>query len=246
MEKRFGNNLIKKFIKSRINNQKTVRILEIGFGEGKCLLDLNHLFKNKIELHGISEKKTLSMSNQRDFIKNAKKFRIPISRPLPRPHFYDIGEGIKFKRNFFDIVLSQAAFHYIGNKAKLIEEIWRVLKPRGRAFIHFDIKFEENYPDFMKTNPETPRFIIYKKNKVIKFSQYIKKYNKKYNIRLTKAKNNPDQYNLLINKNRISPLNLKLEYDGNSTIYLTKLKGTDRYKKDSSAWWGTRSVFNTK
>jgi len=47
-------------------------------------------------------------------------------------------------------------------------------------------------------------------------------------------------------KNKKNMLKLNLKYDGNSTLYLIKLKNTDKYKKDRSIWWGTRSVFFVK
>jgi len=247
MEERFGSNLIQKFIKKRLNLDKKVRVLEIGFGEGKCLLDLRVLFPS-IELYGLNEDKRSHMANKKDFLRNSEKFGINIpNKNLPKPYFYDAGNGLKFKSNFFNLVISQVSFHYVGNKARLIEEIWRVLKPEGKAFLHIDRSYKRELPDFMKTNPETPLFIIYKNSKLVKLSEYLRKFKKRwFNLTLQKSKHNSSQRNLLITKNISKNLNLGLKYDGNATLYLTKLKNTDKYKIDSGIWWGTRSVFRVK
>lgn len=245
MEERFGRNSITHFIKKRLKTEKVVRVLEVGFGEGKCLLELRDLFPNKkIELYGINNVRKGNMHKRNDFLKNAKKFGILTLQPLPKPYFYDAGEGLRFKSNYFDVVISQVSFHYVGNKARLLEEIWRVLKPRGKAFLHVDGKSSQDYPDFMKWNTETPRFIIYRDQKMIKLSSYLKRMkNKGYDISLRNSFNKKDHRIILMTKNNSRKLNLNLEYDGNSTLLLTNLKGTDGYKMDGSVWWGTRSVF---
>ena len=250
MESRFGKNPIKRFIQRRLKQEKIVRVLEIGFGEGRCLIELRALFPDKrVELFGINNIKMGGMRKQADFITNAKKFGVHIdTHLLPKPYFYDAGNGLKFKDNYFDVVISQVAFHYVSDKAKLIEEIWRVLKPSGKAFLHIDEMPTSNYPDFMKINPETPRFTIYNKNgKLIKSKTYVADLRKKgYEIYLRNAYKKKNQRVLLIRKNNSKKLSLNLILDGNSTLNMSKMKRTDKYKTDGAVWWGTRSVYMTK
>ncbi len=249
MGKRFGKKVLREFIESRLKNEKTVRILEIGFGEGRCLLDLRIRFPNKnVELYGINNTKKGSMHNQGDFLKNAKTFGIAIPNSnLPKPYFFDAGEGLLFKSKFFDVIISQVSFHYIGNKARLLEEVWRVLKVGGRAYLHIDSKYRNKSPDFLKLNAETPRFIIYRNGEVIKVSQYLRKFIKKgFKLSGTIFNKKNNKCTLIMEKNKHTLLKLNLKYDGNSTIYLTKLKDSDKYKNDGSIWWGTRSVFRAR
>lgn len=251
MEARFGNNSIQNLIKKNLELKDLVRVLEIGFGEGRCLLELRELFPDKkLELYGINNIKKGNMFKRKDFLNNAKHFGINLKKQnlLPKPYFYDAGEELKFESNYLDLVISQVAVHYVGNKAKLLEEIWRVLKPGGKAFLHIDNKPKEDYPDFMKYHQETPRFMIYdKKNKVVPLSRYLNLFRKKgYGIRLVKPKRDLNQRLVLITKNNNKPLNLRLKYDHNSTINLTSLKTADEHKNKSSAWWGKRSVFYIK
>jgi len=181
MEERFGNNLIQKFIRNKLKLKKEVRVLEIGFGEGRCLLDLRELFPDKnLILYGINDKRKGNLRKKSDFLKNAKRFNLSISKSgLPNIHFYDVGEGLKFESNYFDLIISQVSFHYVGDKAKLLEEIWRTLKFEGKAYLHIDLDYKEKSPDFMKFNKETPFFIIYNKGKIMKLSSYLKGFRNK-------------------------------------------------------------------
>lgn len=245
MEMKFGKSRpIERFIKQRLNSQKVVRILEFGFGDGKCLLDLRTVFPNKqVELYGINKKKG-KMSQRKDFIANAEKFGLPIPKStlLPKPFFYDAGNGLKFKSNYFDVIISQVAFHYVGDKAKLLEEFFRVLKPEGKAFLEID-SYREIYPDFMQINKETPRFVIYDNGKMIKLSKYLNKFRDKgFGIKL-KRKNSGAAGYILMEKNTTKPLNLGLNYDDDASFDLTVFIPE---KKIKGVWWGNRSVFKVK
>jgi ubiquinone/menaquinone biosynthesis C-methylase UbiE len=246
MEMKFGKSKpIEKFIKQRLKSQKVVRVLEFGFGDGKCLLDLRTIFPDKrIELYGINKEKGKIVSQRKDFMINAANFGLPIPKPtlLPKPFFYDAGNGLKFKSNFFDVIISQVAFHYVGDKAKLIEEFWRVLKPKGKAFLEID-SYKTHYPDFLQINKETPRFIIYEGRKLVKLSSHINKFGDKgYDIKLKRKSSGAAGF-LLMEKNTTKPLNLNLRYDDDSSFDLTRFY---KEKKVDGVWWGNRSVFTMK
>jgi len=245
MEAKFGNSKpIENFIKQRLKSQKVVRVLELGFGDGKCLLDLRTIFPDKrVELFGINKKKG-KFSQRKDFIVVAEKFGLPKPKLnlLPKPYFYDAGNGLNFSSNYFDVIISQVSFHYIGDKAKLIEEFWRVLKPNGKAFLEID-SYKPNYPDFMQINKETPRFVIYKDGKLIKLSKYFKKIQDRgFGIKL-KRKNKGTAGYLLIDKNTSKSLKLGLEYIDDYSFDLTVFIPK---KKVHGIWWGNRSVFEVK
>ncbi len=125
--------------------------------------------------------------------------------------------------------------------------MWRVLKLKGQAFIHIDSRPKENFPDFMRWNMETPRFVIYDGSKMLSTGDYINSFQEEgYRIRCGNAHNSKASRIIQITKNKRKKLDLRLEYDGNATLYLTPLRGTDEYKIDGSIWWGTRSVFQVR
>ncbi len=246
LEMRLGRNIVKDFIKKRFESQKEIRILEIGFGEGKVLLDLRVLFPDKrVKLFGINKKKEGNMHGRDDFLKNARKFGLKVDKNnLPKCYFYDAGDGLKFKDNYFDLIISQVSFHYVGNKAKLLEEIWRVLNKGGEAFLHIDEDARKKSPDWMYLNADTPRFVIYEKDKIIKLEYYLNRYKRKgFEIGLKKNKN---RLLIFIKKTLNKKLNLKLGFDKISSMDLQKISSGDEYKKAWGVWWGTRSVFNVK
>jgi len=242
LEQRFNHN-IAPFIKKRLRTEKEVRILEIGFGEGKCLLDLRHKFpQSNVKLFGINNVKKGNMHDQRDFLKNAKDFSIKIdNKNLPKPYFYDVGKGLKFKSNYFDLIISQVSIHYIGNKAKVIEECWRTLKLDGKAFLHIDRTPDKSLPWPLNNNNGTPYFIIYKGKKMISLKSYLQNFKKLgFYIKLVFT-NDAGQAGITIIKNTSRKLNLKLNYDEFASFNLSKYK---KSKKDRGIWWGTRSIFH--
>src|SRR3989344_7054597 len=229
MEERFGDTSIQKFIRERLGVEEVVRILELGFGEGRCLLELKSAFpERKVELYGINDLKKGDMHGRSDFCANARMFNLSVpTRSYPKPYFYDAGKGLHFKDNYFDAIISQVAFPYVGNKVTLLEEMWRVLKFQGKAFIHVDSKPKENFPDFMKWNMETPRFVIYDGNKVISARSYLGSIRQQgFEVECRAAYNSLSSRIITMTKNKRKKLDLKLEYDGNSTLYLTPLRGT--------------------
>ena len=167
---------------------------------------------------------------------------IPRLTLLPKPFFYDAGKELRFKSDYFDIIISQVAFPYVDNKAKLLEEFWRVLKPGGKAFLNID-SYEKYYPDFMQINKETPRWIIYDNKKLIKLSAYLDKFRKKgFDIKFKRKINRALRF-VLMEKNTTKPLNLCLKYDNDASFDLTVF---NKEKKIQGVWWGNRSVFKTK
>jgi len=171
------------FIGDLLNKKNKVRVLEIGFGEGRLLLELKKIFSSRnIELYGLNKQKEGRMYSRADLMKNAKKFKISVARNnLPKLFFYDADSGLKFKNNFFDLVISQTTFIYIKNKARLIEEIYRVLKKNGHAYLQIDSTYRiflksRKYPGVYRKKSVTPRFLIFRNKNLISLEKFISKF----------------------------------------------------------------------
>jgi ubiquinone/menaquinone biosynthesis C-methylase UbiE len=249
MQARFPGCNIVNYLSQKLKSEKVVRVLEVGFGEGRCLIDLQARFPN-VFFYGINHKKSETMSSSKDIIKHSKEIKVNLKK-APRVQFYDAGKGLKFPEKYFDLVISQVSIHYVGNKSKLYEDVWRVLKKNGTALLHVDSELNKNYPDFMFNYKDTPRMVIYDHDAQISTQKYLKKFKfKGFDIVLKKSHNKTykkkNQKIIIMKKNTSKRLNLGLNYDGNSTLNLTKLWASDEYKTDSGVWWGTRSVFIAK
>jgi len=171
------------FIGYLLNKKNKVRILEIGFGEGRLLLELKKIFpSHSIELYGLNKQKEGGMYSRADLMENAKRFKISVAQDnLPKLFFYDADNGLKFESNSFDLVISQTTFIYIKNKARLIEEVYRVLKKNGYAYLQIDSTYRDffknrKYPNVCRKKSITPRFLIFRNKNLVSLKKIISKF----------------------------------------------------------------------
>ena len=227
---KFGNRVVEDTLRDAVASQESVRLLEIGCGEGRVLMELRKLFPS-IEIHGINKKPWPAMKGQKSLIATGTNYKI-FSREearnveLPILHFYDATQ-LRFPDHYFDVVISQVSIYQIKRKDLLLQEVWRVLKRGARAFLHMD-SMCEGYPDFL--NQETPRFVIYKNNKLYPFKRFIKELrDKNYDItcRIAFGQQRDDanlrRTNIVMHKNTDAELNLDLTFDELSSFDLSVL-----------------------
>lgn len=248
MENKFFPNVITDTIRKLINN-KSVNILEIGCGEGRVLMEILKKFPT-VNLYGINKHKWGCMKGSESLKQTGLFYKIFSNKEqrnirLPKITFCD-AEELPFENNFFDLIISQVTLQYVIRKDKALEEIWRVSKLGGRAFLEIDYTPVSDYPDFM--NNDTPRFVIYKNGKLHSLKKHIGEIQKLgYKIKYQSTSNRPNEkkikpiVNLFYYKNIYLPLSLNLEFDKISSFDLN-LQNTneDRW----SHYWGYRSVYN--
>ena len=133
----------------------------------------------------------------------------------------------EFPDHYFDVVISQVSIYQMKRKDLLLQEVWRVLKKDGKAFLHID-SMHEDYPDFI--NQETPRFIIYKNNRLHPLRRFIKELTAKgYDIACRMAVGNQSgdadlkRTHIVMHKNTEAKLNLNLAFDELSSFDLSVL-----------------------
>lgn len=129
--------------KNRLLGLKT-RVMEIGFGNGRALMELKKLFPD-IEFYGINKEKTRTFYRRESFILTALKFNIMTKleaedKGLPYVVFQDLdfGQRIPYDENKFDVIYSQETLTHIRYTFELFNEIMRVLKKEGTS-IHTDL-----------------------------------------------------------------------------------------------------------
>ena len=193
-------------------------------------MELRKLFPS-IELHGINKKPWPAMRGPKSLIATAMNYEIFTKEEarrvsLPVPHFYDATE-LRFPDGYFDVVISQVSIYQMKRKDLLLQEVWRVLKKGGKAFLHIDSMYED-YPDFI--NQETPRFIIYKNNRLHPLRRFIKELRDKgYDITCRMAFGNQagdadlKRTNIVMHKNTEAKLELNLAFDELSSFDLSVL-----------------------
>lgn len=127
---------IQRMVSKLPNIQDTTRILDIGSGYGGAARYLAGRFDCTIDCLNLSKKE-----NQRNREKNAE-VRLNDQIHVHEGNF----EEIPFDKATYDIVWSEDALLHSGNKAKVFEEVSRVLKPEGH-FIFTDPMQADNCPE---------------------------------------------------------------------------------------------------
>lgn len=131
------------YSKNRLASKKT-RVMEIGAGNGRVLMELAKIFPN-VEFYGINKEKTRTFYRRESFILTALKFEIfnkaevnEIDLPYVVFQDLDFGAKIPYGDNKFDVVYSQDTISEIKYKFELFNEIMRILRPGGVSF-HTDL-----------------------------------------------------------------------------------------------------------
>jgi len=245
------NNLLKEL---QLTKNRKLKLLEIGCGKGILLCQLITKFRKNLELHGLNYNSTHGVRKREDFLKNAELKGLKLNnKDLPQIHFGD-ATRLPFKDNSFDVIISQVTFLHIKNKAKAIEEVYRVLKKDGLALISlsaYSIRIgsdEKVAPFYQKLDKVlkdeyNPRILIRKQGKYISLFEFIKGLNKNYDIkvwthRFTSETQKANGFWLIIRKNNNPKLKLGLKYQKKESEELTK-----KYAKGNPVNFGVIDVY---
>lgn len=247
LEERFGPGSITGRLEQACRSGGPVRLLEIGCGEGRVLLQLRKLFPS-VELHGINRAPWPAMRGPESLREAALHYGLFTASeldvlPLPVIHFLD-AQQLPFPDAHFDMIVSQVAIPYVARKDRLVEEVWRTLKPGAAALLNLDSQ-QAGVPDFMEM--EAPRFVIYRTGRRVPLGEFFAAFQDRgFSLRYScEAGDGPgarSRSNMVIVKSRVEALGLGLSYDRVSSFELERLV---RKPEDRRRLWGHRSVFRT-
>lgn len=117
-----------------------VRVLEIGFGWGRALLELARRFRDHDVLFYGVDKERHPTTKGDDLREIARDYTtIPeadLARLRPPQIFYYDATSLHFADNGMDLIYSAATIRFIERKADFLEEVCRVLSPGGTALLH--------------------------------------------------------------------------------------------------------------
>lgn len=119
-----------------VERQGIARVLELGCGYGTALLELRARYGSRVELHGLNRFR--DDGNAEILLRSATERGLAADVALPQMAYGDVAEGLPFADDTFDLVYSQVAWLYFGNKLGVIREVIRVLRPDGLAKIDAD------------------------------------------------------------------------------------------------------------
>jgi SAM-dependent methyltransferase len=156
-------------IDARLETRDRVRVLELGCGYGTVLLELDHRYGLRVEVHGINREHR--DGNVDIFRRNGLERGLiapeeATTHLLPSIAYVDVADGLPYADNTFDVVYSQVAWRYFGNKIHVLREVSRVLREGGIA----KIDAEEIRPDLP---PEYQRLVeIWNERRLVTFHDY--------------------------------------------------------------------------
>jgi SAM-dependent methyltransferase len=160
-------------IDARLARRGTLRILELGCGYGTALLELRARYGARLELHGLNR---LPSDGAADVLyRNAVDHDLlgegeAARAPWPTILHADVAAGLPYADDSFDLVYSQVAWLYFGNKIGVVREIMRVLCADGIAKIDAD----ETHPALP---PEYARLVeIWDDGRLLPFGDYLRAY----------------------------------------------------------------------
>ena len=109
-------------INDHVDEVANLSILELGSGTGGLSVALA---RNGAKVYGIEPSShgiVASIERSKNY-KNARTF-----------FFLGVGEALPFQNNSFDLVISSAVLEHVKDLEKVVEEIFRILKPNGKIY----------------------------------------------------------------------------------------------------------------
>jgi SAM-dependent methyltransferase len=160
-------------IDERLGRRDVVRVLELGCGFGTALLDLRERYGPRVALFGMNRRPRDGDTDT--MLRNGIERGLiaadaPLTEPVPTIVFGDVADGLPFDDETFDLVYSQVAWLYFGNKVGVIREVSRVLREDGLAKIDAD-ELRHDLP------PEYQRLVeIWEDGRLVPFGEYLQRY----------------------------------------------------------------------
>lgn len=155
-------------IEERLARHDRVRILELGCGYGTALLELGRRFGRRVELHGVNRER--GDGDAEAIARHGRRLGLlepDADAPAPAIAFADVATGLPYPTDHFDVVYSQVAWLYFGNKIGVLREISRVLAADGIARIDAD-ELCPNLP------AEYQRLVeIWRDGRIVPFAEYL-------------------------------------------------------------------------
>ncbi|MEP7063583.1 MAG: class I SAM-dependent methyltransferase [Betaproteobacteria bacterium] len=207
-------------IDRRLAERDVVRVLELGCGYGTLLLDLRQRYGARMDLHGLNRS---ADDGNADILRRNGIERGMVAvdgepaPPLPMIHHADVARGLPFGDARFDLVVSQVAWLYFGDKAGVVREVCRVLRDDGLALIDAD----EMHPALP---PEYGRLVeIWQDGRVVPFGDYLRRFGAAFvaadegeYLRFGKLANFADDLELVL---QVDVSEIDAEWDGVKCVY---------------------------
>ncbi|WP_455675706.1 methyltransferase domain-containing protein [Pradoshia sp.] len=122
-------NTLTDFLLSKVNWSQVSAVLDIGCGYGHQLIQMGELARSDVKLVGLDKMETC-IAHANDSTKGDHRYTFKTA---------DLSQPLPFDDHTFDLVFSKDVLECIVDKASLLQELHRVLKPGGQIVMaHYD------------------------------------------------------------------------------------------------------------
>jgi ubiquinone/menaquinone biosynthesis C-methylase UbiE len=152
----YGSKNIDKWMLNKLNLKNKKSILDLGCGDGKQIIAINSILKNRYKKKNY---KIFGIDEHKNLIKNAN---LKIQNKNIKFKIGNFDKKLPFKNNSFDLIISSFAIYYASNINNTLFEIKRVLKENGQLFFMGPMpnnKFEFNEIVEKAANKKIPNLI---------------------------------------------------------------------------------------
>ena len=238
--------LLQRTLTGLLEQRSPARVLEVGFGEGRALLEFAWQFRSQpVVFFGVDKKQEPPVQCRDDLAKMALEFGI--CQPdelaqlrLPDIDFYDATE-LRFPDEHFDLIYSAVTVRFIPDKARFLEEVCRVLRPGGVAYLHigqknWDYPYSQALPEIHLT-PYNSRFVLKYGDELIPLPDYLQLFEGEvFHFEFI----NRPRCVLKVEKRRSGRLDLQLQWND---TYSMSMKALPYRHKSGKIQGGFRSVY---
>ncbi|MDQ7051669.1 MAG: class I SAM-dependent methyltransferase [candidate division KSB1 bacterium] len=239
--------LLQRTLTGLLEQKSAARVLEVGFGEGRALLEFAWQFRSQpVSFFGVDKKREPPVLCRSDLAKMALEFGICppdelAQLRLPDIDFYDATE-LRFPDEHFDLIYSAVTVRFIPDKARFLEEVCRVLRLGGVAYLHigqknWDYPYSRALPQKHLT-PYNSRFVLKYGDELIPLPAYLQLFEEdRFRFEFV----NRPRFVLKVEKHRPGRLDLQLQWND---AYSMSMKALPYRHKSGKIQGGFRSVYD--
>jgi SAM-dependent methyltransferase len=242
-----GSEILQETIRERLARKGSLAVLDIGTGVGMALMELAWMFRHEdVRFTGINKDPGEPLASRKDYLVGARQIALAPDAELaglrlPELYFED-ATHMHFEDESFDVVYASSVLRFVPDKARLLEDVARVLRPGGVALIRVGSKGWD-YPfgpvsDGPALTSYGSRWVLKHESELIPLEAYLKLISgKDFDLELV----NKPHCVIRITKHRHAALTFGLQHIPELSVQMTQLGYGDEERGLSKG--GVRSVY---